>query len=241
MNKSELYLVKAMACAIKGEQTPPPDCEIDLVPFFKKAVEHKIENIIYKEILRNKECFKNSDEVFENFAYYVDAVMPMGPKCFVVHLWTEEPYEPADREAAVKMTNQNIRRLAEYIDSKGAFLAVEVLPRTNMGNTVQECLQLIADTKAELCFDINHLMQGTHREFMELAGSHVKSLHLSDYEFGNEKHWIPGEGKIDWKELMQLLAQYNYDGPLMFEVTQRKDGGKLTLRDIRDGFFAAIK
>lgn len=182
-----------------------------------------------------------SDEIFGNFAYYVNAVMEMKPRYFVVHLWTAEPYEPADREAAVKTTNGNIRRLAEYIAAKGATLAVEVLPRTNMGNTVQECMKLIDGTKAELCFDVNHLMQGTHREFMETAGVRVKTLHLSDYEFGDEKHWIPGEGKIDWKELLQLLVQHGYEGPLMFEVTRRKDGGKLSLRDIREGFYRAIE
>ena len=182
-----------------------------------------------------------SDGIYENFVYYVDSTMPMKPKCFVVHLWTREPYEPADREAAVKVTNQNIKRLAEYIVSKGAILAVEVLPRTNMGNTVEECMKLIDGTKAELCFDINHLMQGTHRKFMEVAGKHVKTLHLSDYEFGDEKHWVPGEGEIDWKELMELFEEYGYEGPLMFEVTQRKDGGKLSLRDIREGFYKAIE
>lgn len=67
MNKSELYLVKAMACAVKGVETPPPEEKIDLIPFFKKAVEHKIENIIYKEILRNKDWFYNSEEIFEKW------------------------------------------------------------------------------------------------------------------------------------------------------------------------------
>ena len=62
MNKSELYLLKTMACALKGEEAPPPDEKIDFIPFFKKAVEHKIENIVIKEVLRNKDWFYNNEE-----------------------------------------------------------------------------------------------------------------------------------------------------------------------------------
>ena len=69
----------------------------------------------------------------------------------------------------------------------------------------------------------------------------MKTLHLSDYEFGDEEHWVPGEGKIDWKELLELLEKYDYEGPLMFEVTKHKGGSNLQLRDIREGFYKALE
>lgn len=181
-----------------------------------------------------------SDEIFENFIYYVNHAIPVVPACFVVHVFTLEPFEPEDRDAVVRQTNKNIRRLAEYIASKGSVLAVEALPRTNLGNTVGECLQLIEGTKAEICLDVNHLTKETHREFFQTAYKHVKTVHLSDYEFADEKHWVPGEGTLDWKELLALFDEYGYKGPLMFEVKHHKSGAPVFLRDIREEFYKAI-
>ena len=181
-----------------------------------------------------------SDEIFENFAYYVDNAIPVMPACFVVHVFTWEPFVPEDREAVVRQTNKNIKRLAEYISSKGSVLAVEALPRTNLGNTVSECLKLIEGTKAELCFDVNHLTTETHREFLQMAYKHIKTVHLSDYEFADEKHWVAGEGILDWKELLSLFDEYGYQGPLMFEVKHHRDGSPVSLKDIREGFYKAI-
>ncbi len=181
-----------------------------------------------------------SDEIFENFVYYVDHVIPVMPDCFVAHVFTAEPFEPKDRAAAVRQTNKNIRRLSDYIALKGSVLAIEALPRTNLGNTAGECLQLIEGTKAEICLDVNHLTKETHREFFQAAYKHVKTVHLSDYEFADEKHWVPGEGALDWKELLALFDEYGYRGPLMFEVKHHKDGTPVFLREIREEFYKAI-
>ena len=34
----------------------------------------------------------------------------------------------------------------------------------------------------------------------------------------DERHQLPGNGKIDWKELLDLLESINYSGPFMYEV-----------------------
>ncbi len=183
---------------------------------------------------------ERSDEIFGNFVYYVENAVPILPPCFVVHIFTWEPFVPENRKAVVEQTNKNIKRLADYVSSIGSTLAVEALPRTNLGNTASECLQLIKETKAKLCLDVNHLTQETHQEFLQVAHNYIKTVHLSDYELEDEKHWVPGDGKLDWKELLYLFDKYGYQGPLMFEVKYHKDGKPVALKDIREGFYKAI-
>lgn len=63
MNNAEKYLIEAMVCGCKGLPTPPPPEKLDMEPFFKKAKEHKIENIVYKAVKDNIDWFDNSDKI----------------------------------------------------------------------------------------------------------------------------------------------------------------------------------
>lgn len=180
------------------------------------------------------------DETFENFAWYVGETIAMGAKRYVVHVFVPEPVPLKGREDMLERANRNVKRLAEYVAEKGAILTVEALPRTNLGNTAQECLRMIAGTKAGICLDVNHLLTESHREFIAAAHDYIKTVHLSDYDFVDEKHWVPGEGKLDWKELLSLLSEYGYEGVLMFEVRYHKDGSRVSLKDIREGFCHAV-
>lgn len=37
-----------------------------------------------------------------------------------------------------------------------------------------------------------------------------------------ERHWLPGEGKINWKELIAALDSCGYSGVWMYEVNPEK-------------------
>jgi sugar phosphate isomerase/epimerase len=40
---------------------------------------------------------------------------------------------------------------------------------------------------------------------------------MSDYDFLDEKHYFPGNGLIDWKEVVELLEEAGYEGPFLYE------------------------
>ena len=71
MEKYEVYLIKAMECAIKDIPLPPPQEKIDMALFYKKAVEHKLENLIFKGVNENIDWFYNSDEIFKKWKQLV--------------------------------------------------------------------------------------------------------------------------------------------------------------------------
>lgn len=183
-----------------------------------------------------------SENVLRNLKKYVDATIDMGPHCYVTHAHgRSENVSDEERSMLLKNANRNVAALSSYIAEKGAILAVEGLPRTCIGNTAKECEYIIRDTKAKICFDVNHMMNDTHENFASVLGENIQTVHLSDYDLGDEKHWVPGDGKINWKEILGLLSGIHYTGPMMFEVKFRKDGITPTLQDVKNGFYNAIK
>jgi hypothetical protein len=60
------------------------------------------------------------------------------------------------------------------------------------------------------------------------------TLHVSDYDGVDERHWMAEEGIIDWKAVVAALRQANYQGPFLFETNKHKDGTPLKPSEMVD-------
>ena len=60
----------------------------------------------------------------------------------------------------------------------------------------------------KVCFDSNHLLQEQGDSFILAVGDKIVTTHISDYDFVNERHLLPGELDIDWEEYMDLGSDY---------------------------------
>lgn len=124
-----------------------------------------------------------------------------------------------DREEQFESVINGLTRLVEIGKREGIEIAVEVLPPDNIGYSIDEMKRIMeAVPDAKICLDVNHLIGCSHKEFVDTFADRIVTVHISDYDFIGEKHWLPGEGKIDWKEIVQLLRKINYNGPFMYEV-----------------------
>lgn len=142
----------------------------------------------------------------------------MGAKAAVVHA-SSEPISDKDREKSMEYSKEVIAILNETAKANGIILAVENLPRTCLGKNSAEMKEILEiDKSVMVCFDVNHLLEETHRDFIKSIGDRIVTLHISDYDFIDERHQVPGKGKIDWKELVGLLEEIKYKGPFMNEV-----------------------
>lgn len=159
----------------------------------------------------------------------------------IIHPGTE-PTAEADRAERLKESAENLYKLAEIGQECGVVLCVEDLPRTCPGNCSDEMLQLLAAHPAlRSCFDTNHLLKESHESYLNAVGSSVVTLHVSDYDFVDERHQLPGEGMIDWEKLMTHLETLGYNGPWMYELSlkptpNRRTGPELTLEDLISNF-----
>ena len=129
--------------------------------------------------------------------------------------------DPAERDVQLKFLEESMAQLNKEASSLGLFLALENLPRTCLGNCSREMAQATAGGAA-ICFDVNHLLQEDHSAFLKAVGDRIRTVHLSDYDFLDECHWLPGDGKIQWPELLDGLEAVGYDGPLLFEISCRR-------------------
>ena len=130
-----------------------------------------------------------------------------------------EPNKPEDRPELMKVAQDALAQLAEVGAQAGVTVAVEDLPRTCLGNCSDDMLKLLsADSRLRCCFDTNHLLEQKNVDFVRAIGEKIVTLHVSDYDFTNERHWLPGEGKIDWVELVSVLEEIGYNGPWLYEM-----------------------
>lgn len=132
-----------------------------------------------------------------------------------------EPIDETERPARLKLSADAISRLGTLAKKLGVVLAVENLPRTCLGNCAEEILFLTDNGRsAKVCMDANHLLLETHEAFIRAAGEHIVHLHMSDYDGNDEKHWLPGQGIVDWPGLKALLEGVGFDGIWMLEVRE---------------------
>jgi sugar phosphate isomerase/epimerase len=144
------------------------------------------------------------------------------PEKLVVHPSYElsRDIQQDEREKRLEACKESFNVLVKEAAIYGAKIAAECLPRTCLGNTSQEINEILdAVESLEVCCDVNHLLQETTQEFIRRVGSHITSLHISDYDGKDERHWIPMDprGIMNWNEVLDSLVEIGYKGPFLFE------------------------
>jgi sugar phosphate isomerase/epimerase len=147
---------------------------------------------------------------------------PLNPKKYVIHP-SLEPVREEDREARMGNCIESLKILTTEVRKQDAQLVIECLPRTCLGNTSGEMLEIIKSVGNGLgiCFDSNHLLKEKPEEFVAKAGNLITTVHMSDYDGLDEKHWLPGTGSNNWTEIIKELLKTGYKGPFMFETSKR--------------------
>lgn len=160
------------------------------------------------------------NDTIEYYTNIIKKAAKIGIKIFVVHPNSGEPVEEGDvRTARIRLVSECLSILAENAAKEGGVIAVENLPRSCIARNSVELLKLLeANDRLRVCYDTNHLMGQDATEFIKAVGEKIITLHVSDYDFMNERHWLPGEGKNDWQKILKLLKEVGYDGVWLYEV-----------------------
>jgi len=166
--------------------------------------------------ISNPDLAEKSVEYFKGF---IEKASGIGIRKYVIHA-SGEPIDEKDRRARMECAKNSLYKLAEIAKGYDGIICVEDLPRTCLGRSSDDILELIsAHENLKVCFDTNHLLMEGHVEFIEKIAHKTVTLHVSDYDFLNERHWLPGEGKINWNEVYSTLVKCGYNGVWMYEVT----------------------
>ena len=184
------------------------------------------------------------DFTFNRFSDLIKIGADIGAKVFVIHPSGEDT-PPDQRAEHLKCGQDTFARLAEFASKLDCVIAVEDLPRTCLGNCTEEIKKLISgDDRLRVCFDTNHLLLEDNAHFIKELGDKIATIHVSDYNFLDEQHWLPYEGLNNWKEIVSLLEEANYNGPFMYEVGRGAPKTikrrPLTYTDIKNNYLALV-
>jgi len=170
----------------------------------------------------------------------IDLAVELDAPIIVVHL-SSEPVLQEERSLRVEQVKKALSQLEAYCKKNSKKMALELLPRSCIGNTVDELLYILdglSDEVFGVCLDVNHLMD----RYEDVAPSVLKlnkklmTLHLSDYDGIDEKHWVPGRGIIDWPAFMAALRKIDYTGPFNYESKFEEDTLTKRIKSLEDNF-----
>ena len=150
--------------------------------------------------------------------HFIDEGTKIGIDKFVIHA-SGEPIEEGDRKARMECAKNSLYQLCEYAKERNAIIAVEDLPRTCLGRDSSDMLELLSAHKdLKSCLDTNHLLSEDLIEYIKKIGDKIITVHISDYDKVNERHWLPGEGVIDWQGVLNALNEIGYKGIWLYEI-----------------------
>jgi len=153
----------------------------------------------------------------------LDLAQRMGSEIVVVHP-SSEPIAAADRPSRMAQAKASVQILAGMAGDAGCRIALELLPRTCLGRSVEELLSLLEGVDAAtagVCLDVNHMMgdYAALSDAVRTLGTRLIALHCSDYDGVDERHWPPGRGVIDWPAFLAALRDVAFPGPLHYEAS----------------------
>jgi sugar phosphate isomerase/epimerase len=158
----------------------------------------------------------------EAFGAALDLATRTGVRIIVMHP-SSEPISDEVRAARMERAKRSVRTIADMADNAGCRIALELLPRTCLGHSVEELWTLMEDVDANrvgVCLDTNHLMAdfALLPDVVRSLGPRLFALHCSDYDGIDERHWPPLQGVIDWPAFLEALREVHFSGPLNYEA-----------------------
>ena len=178
--------------------------------------------------------------VCESLKRIIDITSAWGTKVYVMH-GCLEPVKPEERALRIARSILSMRELNAHALKYGATVALENLPRSCLANCAEETLAMSeAAGDIPIVFDVNHLLGESHAAFMAKLANRVISTHLSDYDGIDERHFLPGEGIVPWRQIVTGLCDAGYRGPMLFEL-RSGEYGPYEAMDVLSAFVRAVE
>ena len=164
----------------------------------------------------------------------------IGAKVLVAHPGANAAYD-ISRKDRFELVIDPLSRVADAAAEVGLKMAVEPLPKNEIGNNLDDVLRIIERLNRPnvgINFDVNHLFPPESvPDLIRKAGDRIFSVHISDQD-GQERHWLPFAGTLDWPAILAALKSTGYTGPLIYEThireaTTCEDVGKAVVENYR--------
>ena len=95
----------------------------------------------------------------------------------------------------------------------------------NLYDPTPEMLRTLLDevnsSRLKICLDVGHINIRSKvpvEEWIAVLGKDIRSIHVHDNKGDDDSHLAPGKGTINWQEFSDLIAKYQIDPDIVFEV-----------------------
>jgi sugar phosphate isomerase/epimerase len=158
---------------------------------------------------------KKRNENIQFIKNVIKQLDPYNPNCYILHGSGDFVFDDI-RDKKIKATIDSLNELVSFTKTK---ICLENLPRTCVGNTAKEINFILSKVpNLYACIDTNHFVREYPEQGILAVGAKIATLHISDHDFFDEKHWMPKEGQIDWNKVLKALESVGYSGIFNYEI-----------------------
>lgn len=160
-------------------------------------------------------------QVVANFTELIRRNMDIMAPFATLHASHEPPL--SEHPVRIDQVCRSIEELIPLAEELGFSINVEFLPRTCIGNCVEELQAITSRFDPEhvgICMDVNHAMNRWREvpEMISVLAPRIRAFHINDYDGVDEMHWFPGQGILDWPAIMRRIRAIGHDVLLTFET-----------------------
>jgi sugar phosphate isomerase/epimerase len=135
---------------------------------------------------------------------------------------------------------EGLRAAGEYAGERNVKIAIEPITRfeTYLFNRADQALAMVADVdlpNVGVCLDAFHM---NIEEDAPLAAIRATGSKLFDFHVADSNRKPPGQGTLDWPEILRVLDEVGYEGHLTAEVDPPRDRSRLGTVPEEDGQLA---
>jgi sugar phosphate isomerase/epimerase len=162
-------------------------------------------------------------EDVERLSAHIDIAARLGVSVLVIHPGGRQRATTcAERDRTLALNVDAFRLLGDVAGERGVQIGLENLARrgASMPYEMLDLLAAIGHPAIGITLDTSHanivgLDFGT--TIREL-GPHLIATHISDNDGSGDQHRTPGNGSIDWPEVMSALREVGYEGLFNLEI-----------------------
>ena len=165
---------------------------------------------------------EDTRKVMDTFRKSADLAENYGIPILVVHISSKE-----DCPHVTDIGLRNFDEFVNYAAKKNLLVAVE--NQRKLGNIATILEVYGKETNVQFCWDVGHEKCFAYgREYMPLFGDRCVMTHIHDNfgRYNGDDHLLPYDGTIDFRRTAELIHNANYQGTLMLEVDQPREGSE---------------
>jgi L-ribulose-5-phosphate 3-epimerase len=152
-----------------------------------------------------------------------------------VSIWSGQVIDDTPPEAAWERLISSLRPVLEYAEIHGVTIGFEPEPGMFIDTMAKfdRLVEQVSSPRLRLTLDIGHLhCQGETplAALIERYADQLVNVHLEDMRRGVHEHLPFGEGEIDFRPVLQALANSGYSGGIHVELSRHSHEGPAMAR-----------